>query len=74
MKKINQNLEILTFDKLEEIYKTSPVTLEDIGCHIPDKKILEILKYRGADVDLNNNVIAIPEGVPSEIVDIYYIF
>ena len=42
MKKINQNLEILSPDELEEIHKTSLVILEDIGCHVPDKKILEI--------------------------------
>lgn len=41
MKKINQNLEIITPDELEEIHKTSPVILEDIGCYIPDKKSLK---------------------------------
>ena len=60
MKKINQNLEILSPDELEEIHKTSLVILEDVGCHIPDKKILEILKYRGADVDFDNNIVRFP--------------
>ena len=58
MKRVYQNLKFLTDDEVLEIHNTSLKILEEIGCHIPHTKILQILDgVGGVKVDFNKKVV-----------------
>ncbi|MHA2030876.1 MAG: trimethylamine methyltransferase family protein, partial [Candidatus Kariarchaeaceae archaeon] len=68
MGSINKKLEFLSIDEIKEIHNTSLQILEEIGCHIPHLKILEILENSGARVNFNSQIVFFPRELVEKII------
>jgi trimethylamine--corrinoid protein Co-methyltransferase len=67
MGNIHKKLEFLSDDEIREIHKTSLIILEEIGCHIPHIKVLEILEGEGADVNFNTKIVRFSQDMVENI-------
>ncbi len=68
MKRIHENLQFLNPEEIKEIDNTSLLILDEIGCYVPNDKVLEKLKNRGANVDFDKKIVRFPKKLVKDTV------
>jgi trimethylamine--corrinoid protein Co-methyltransferase len=65
---LHKKLEFLSREEVERIHKTSLIILEEIGCYVPHRNILDILYDQGASVDFDSKIVKFSSALVSDTI------
>lgn len=69
MEKIISRIQVLNDEEIEQIHKESLKIMEQIGCHLPEEKVLKLFEKAGAVVDPIKSIVKIPPGLTEKILE-----
>jgi len=59
-------IQVLNDEEIEQIHNKSLQIMEQIGCHIPEKRVLKLFQKAGAVVDYARSIVKIPPDLTEE--------